>query len=46
VSFAWHPEENNKYPFLHICRKESNDKRFRKSLINLIDLESFKSHKN
>ena len=42
VSFAWHPEENNKYPFLHICRKESNDKRFRKSLINLIDLESFK----
>jgi len=41
ISFAWQPEENNKYPFLHICRKEPNDKRFRKSLINLIDLKSF-----
>jgi hypothetical protein len=42
ISFAWHPEKNNTHPFLHICRKEQNEKRFRKSLINLIDLNSFK----
>jgi hypothetical protein len=42
VSFAWQPEEKNTHPFLHICRKEPNDKRFRKSLMNVIDLESFK----
>jgi hypothetical protein len=42
VSFAWQPEEKNKFPFLHICRKEPIDKRFRKSLINVIDLDSFK----
>ena len=44
ISFAWEPEKNNTHPFLHICRKEKNDKRFRKSLINLIDLDSFKKH--
>lgn len=42
VAFAWTPEEKNKFPFLHICRKEPIDKRFRKSLINVIDLNSFK----
>ena len=42
VSFAWTPEEKNKFPFLHICRKEITDKKFRKSLINVIDLDSFK----
>lgn len=44
VAFAWQPEEKNKFPFLHICRKEPIDKRFRKSLINVIDLESFKKN--
>jgi hypothetical protein len=42
VSFAWQPEEKNKFPFLHIARKELPNKRFRKSLINVIDLDSFK----
>jgi len=42
VSFAWQPEEKNTHPFLHIARKELPDKRFRKSLINVIDLDSFK----
>jgi hypothetical protein len=42
VSFAWQPEEKNKFPFLHIARKEITDKKFRKSLINVIDLDSFK----
>jgi hypothetical protein len=42
VAFAWTPEEKNTHPFLHICRKEPNEKRFRKSLMNVIDLESFK----
>jgi hypothetical protein len=42
VSFAWQPEEKNKFPFLHIARKETTDKKFRKSLINVIDLDSFK----
>jgi hypothetical protein len=42
ISFAWTPEKNNTHPFLHICRKEPNEKRFRKSLINVIDLDSFK----
>jgi hypothetical protein len=42
VSFAWQPEDKNKFPFLHIARKEAPDKKFRKSLINVIDLDSFK----
>jgi hypothetical protein len=42
VSFAWQPEDKNKFPFLHIARKETTDKKFRKSLINVIDLDSFK----
>jgi hypothetical protein len=44
ISFAWQPEEKNTHPFLHICRKEPIEKRFRKSLINVIDLESFKKN--
>lgn len=37
---AWDKKPNDKYPFLHVCRKEPPNTRFRRNFLELITLET------
>ena len=44
LGFCWSKDEKYSHPFIHIDRRQSEQKRFRKCLLDVIDIDSFKKH--
>ena len=42
LEYAWTPDEENKRPFIHIAMKAEPKLRFRKNLLNVINIDKFK----
>jgi hypothetical protein len=42
LGFCWSKDEKYSHPFIHISRKEPEQTRFRKCLLDVIDINSFK----
>lgn len=42
LEYAWTPDEENKRPFIHIAMKSDPKMRFRKNLLNVINIDKFK----
>ena len=42
LGFCWSKDEKYSHPFIHIDRRQSEQQRFRKCLLDVIDIDSFK----
>jgi hypothetical protein len=42
LGFCWTKDEKYSHPFIHIDRRQPEEKRFRKCLLDVIDIDSFK----
>jgi len=42
LGFCWSKDEKYSHPFIHVDRRQSEQQRFRKCLLDVIDIDSFK----